>query len=59
MTELLLSSNIIVLDLNAFDDHLNKVVCDQLGAFKRSFKSITVTAEKLCKFAHTVVRDQT
>ena len=35
------------------------MVCDQLGAFKRSFKSITITAQQLGKFAHIVVREST
>ncbi len=59
ITEPMPSSNIIVIDLNEFNDLLNRVVCDQLGAFKRSFKSITITAEQLPKFAHIVVRDPT
>ena len=59
ITEPLPSSNIIVLDLNEFNDLLNRVVSKQLGAFKRSFRSITITAEQLRKFAHIVVRDPT
>ena len=50
---------IIVFDLNEFTDFLNRIVCDLPGAFKRSFKSITITAKQLHKFAHIVVRDPT
>ena len=56
ITEAMPSSNIIVLDLNEFNDLLNRVICDQIGAFKRSFKSITITVVQLRKLAHIVVR---
>ena len=59
ITEPLPSSNIIVLDLIEFNDLLNRVVSEQLGAFKRSFRSIMITAGQLRKFAHIVVRDPT
>ena len=59
ITEPLPSSNIIVVDLNEFNGLLNKVVCDQLRAFKRFLKPITLTVEQLRKFAHIVVRDPT
>ena len=39
------SSNIIVIDLNEFNDLLNRVVSEQLGAFKHPFRSITITVE--------------
>ena len=45
ITELLLSSHIIVLNLNEFNDFLTRVVSEQLGALKRLFRSITITAE--------------
>ena len=43
ITEPLPSSKIILLNLNEFNDLVNKVVFNQLRAFKRSFKSITIT----------------
>ena len=52
ITELLASRNIIVLNLNEFNNLVNKVVYNQLGAIKRSFKPISTSAEQLREFEH-------
>ncbi len=59
ITEPLPSNNIIVLNLEEFNDLLNKVVYQQPGAFKRFFRPQPISVEKLRNAAHMVMRDPT
>ena len=59
ITEPLPSNNIIVLNLEEFNDLVNKVVYHQLGAFKRFFRPQPISVEELRNAAHMVVRDPT
>ena len=57
ITEPLPSNNIIVLNLEEFNDLLSKVVYQQLGALKKFFRPQPISLEELRNAAHMVVRD--
>ena len=59
ITEPLQSNNIIVLNLEEFNDLVSKVVYQKLGAFKNFFPPQTISVEKLRNAAHVVVRNPT
>ena len=59
ITEPLPSNNIIVLNLEEFNELVSKVVYQQLGAFKRFFRTQPISVEELRNAAHMVVRDPT
>ena len=51
------SNNIIVLNLEEFNDLVSKVVHNQLTAFKRFFRPKPISVKELRNSAHMVVRD--
>ena len=59
ITEPLPSNNIIVLNLEEFNDLVSKVVYKQLGAFKKFFRPQPISVEELLNTAHMVVHDPT
>ena len=59
ITEPLPSNNIIVFNLEEFNDLVSKVVFQQLGAFKRFFRPQPISVEELRNAVHMVVRDPT